>query len=258
MPTVRVVQKVRKLHRRPTSVIETLWAEDETALVVHYRGSWHKGSRTSVRIPLKTRWQYMSCHRQMAQSEGHTHAVLILLPPSEKKSETSKPTVAMQVYSGVLYQALDWASLSPAAKKRGEAAVAIISAKYGVVRPSDRIESYKEKINNKAMAPLVASKLEPLKPTLIIDCRSSTYKTVWKSPADITVEVRVSTVVDGVRTVVTHMSKKTRGEITRWLLQSRSMPKSPEDLYAIVSEKYPCALTPSDGNDPWVLEVIAV
>jgi cytoplasmic iron level regulating protein YaaA (DUF328/UPF0246 family) len=108
------------------------------------------------------------------------------------------------------------------------------------------------------MSTAVAAKLDPIKTPLIIDCRSSTYKTVWKTPPDITVEIKVSTVVDGVRTVVTHMSKKTRGEITRWLLQSRSMPKSPEDLYAIVSEKYPCALTPSDGMTPWVLEVIAV
>jgi cytoplasmic iron level regulating protein YaaA (DUF328/UPF0246 family) len=184
--------------------------------------------------------------------------VLILLPPSEKKVETRKPTVAMSVYSGVLYQALDWASLSPAAKKRGESALAIISAKYGVLRPSTKIESYKEKINNKVMAPIVASALEGVERQLIVDCRSSTYKTVWKSPIDITVEVRVSTVVDGVRTVVTHMSKKTRGEIARWLLQSRSVPKTAEDLYAIVSEKYPCALTPSDGSEPWVLEVIAV
>jgi cytoplasmic iron level regulating protein YaaA (DUF328/UPF0246 family) len=172
--------------------------------------------------------------------------------------ETSKPTVATSVYSGVLYQALDWASLSPTAKKRGENAIAIISAKYGVVRPSMKIESYKEKINNKAMAPQVAAALDGIEKELIVDCRSSTYKTVWKSPIEITVEVRVSTVVDGVRTVVTHMSKKTRGEITRWLLQSRSTPKTPEDLYAIVSEKYPCALTPSNGSDPWVLEVIAV
>ena len=184
--------------------------------------------------------------------------MLILLPPSEKKAETSKPATAMSVYSGVLYQALDWQSLTPAAKKRGESAVAIISAKYGVVRPSTKIESYKEKINNKAMAPTVAASLDGVEAQLIIDCRSSTYKTVWRSPVEITVEIRVSTVVDGVRTVVTHMSKKTRGEITRWLLQSRSLPKSPEDLYAIVSEKYPCALTPSDGAQPWVLEVIAV
>ena len=184
--------------------------------------------------------------------------MLILLPPSEKKLETSKATPALSVYTGVLYQALDWASLSASAKKRGEAAIAIISAKYGVVRPSERIESYKEKIDNKKMKLVVAAKLDPIKTPLIVDCRSSTYKTVWHAPIDITVEIRVSTVVDGVRTVVTHMSKKTRGEITRWLLQSRSMPKTPEDLYAIVSEKYPCALTPSDGVEPWVLEVIAV
>jgi hypothetical protein len=184
--------------------------------------------------------------------------MLILLPPSEKKVETSKPTAAINVYSGVLYQALDWPSLSPAAKKRGELALAIISAKYGVVRPTTKIESYKAKINNKTMSPVVEAALAGVKTPLIVDCRSSTYKTVWKSPIEITVEIKVSTVVDGVRTVITHMSKKTRGEIARWLLQSRSVPKTPEDLYAIVSEKYPCALTPSDGVNPWILEVIAV
>lgn len=184
--------------------------------------------------------------------------MLILLPPSEKKLQTDKPTPAINVYSGVLYQALDWATLSPAAKKRGEAAIAIISAKYGAIRPSHKIESYKAKIDNKAMREPIAALLDSIKTDLIVDCRSSTYKTVWSSPADTTVEVRISTVVDGVRTVVTHMSKKVRGEITRWLLQSRSIPKSPEDLYAIISEKYPCALSPSDGIEPWILEVIAV
>ena len=184
--------------------------------------------------------------------------MLILLPPSEKKLQTDKPTPAINVYIGVLYQALDWATLSPAAKKRGEAAIAIISAKYGAIRPSHKIESYKAKIDNKAMREPIAALLDSIKTDLIVDCRSSTYKTVWSSPADTTVEVRISTVVDGVRTVVTHMSKKVRGEITRWLLQSRSIPKSPEDLYAIISEKYPCALSPSDGVEPWILEVIAV
>jgi uncharacterized protein len=191
-------------------------------------------------------------------SRGKIRSVLILLPPSEKKNPTSKPTPAINVYTGVLYQALDWASLSAAAKKRGVGAVVIISAKYGAVRPDQLIESYKEKIDNNAMRGPVAAVLDPIKSALIVDCRSSTYKTVWHSPVDKTVEIRVSTVVNGERTVVTHMSKKTRGEITRWLLQSRSMPKTPEDLYAIVSEKYPCALTPSDGTSPWVLEVIAV
>lgn len=184
--------------------------------------------------------------------------MLILLPPSEKKLATTKPTPAISVYTGVLYQALDWPSLSPAAKKRGESVIAIISAKYGAIGPSERIESYKAKIDNKAMRPTVSAALDSRERQLIIDCRSSTYKSVWNAPVDITVEIKVSTVVNGVRTVVTHMSKKTRGEITRWLLQSRAIAKTPEDLYAIVSEKYPCALTPADGQQPWVLEVIAV
>jgi hypothetical protein len=42
------------------------------------------------------------------------------------------------------------------------------------------------------------------------------------------------------------------------IIDCRSSTYKPEDLYAIVSEKYPCALTPSDGDSPWVLEVIAV
>ena len=184
--------------------------------------------------------------------------MLILLPPSEKKVETSKPTPAIHVYSGVLYQALGWASLSPAARKRAASAVVIISAKYGAVRPDQLIESYKAKIDNNAMRDRVAAVLDPIKTPLIIDCRSSTYKTVWHSPVEKTVEVQVSTVVEGVRKIVTHMSKKTRGEIARLLLQSRSLAKTPEDLYAIISEKYPCALTPSDGVKPWTLEVIAV
>jgi len=208
--------------------------------------------RTSVR---KVAGWTDNAFRRVAWEDAQ---VLILLPPSEKKNSTTKPTPAINVYTGVLYQALGWASLSAAAKKRGASAVVIISAKYGAVRPDQLIESYKEKIDNSAMRVPVAKVLDAIKSDLIVDCRSSTYKAVWHSPVEKTVEVRVSTVVDGVRKVVTHMSKKTRGEITRWLLQSRSMPKTPEDLYAIVSEKYPCALTPSDGVEPWVLEVIAV
>ena len=184
--------------------------------------------------------------------------MLILLPPSEKKAPTTKPTPAINVYSGVLYQALGWATLSPAARKRAASAVMIISAKYGAVRPDQLIESYKAKIDNNAMRDRVAAVLDPIKTSLIVDCRSSTYKTVWHSPLEKTVEIQISTVVDGVRTVVTHMSKKTRGEIARALLQTRSIPKTPEDLYAIVSEKYPCALSASDGVEPWILEVIAV
>jgi cytoplasmic iron level regulating protein YaaA (DUF328/UPF0246 family) len=181
--------------------------------------------------------------------------VLILLPPSEKKKETTSPTPAISVYSGVLYQALDWPSLSASAKKRASSTVVIISAKYGAITPDTRIETYKEKINNKVMAAPVAKVLDVIKTDLIIDCRSSTYKSVWGAPTDITVEIKVSTVVNGVRTVVTHMSKKSRGEVTRYLLQSTVVPQTPQQLHAIVSQAFTCNLIEATSKEPWVLEV---
>lgn len=185
--------------------------------------------------------------------------MLILLPPSEGKRETpTGPMPAIAVYNGVLYKALDYPSLSVSAKLRGDKSVLIISAKYGALSPTDRIENYKERINNSAMRPIVEKKLASYKKDLIIDCRSSTYQGVWVAPLETTVAIRVSTVVDGVRKVITHMSKKTRGEVARMLLVNRSLAKSPEDVYAIVSETYPCALTPPTVTDPWILDVIAI
>jgi uncharacterized protein len=86
--------------------------------------------------------------------------VLILLPPSEKKSPTPGP--AIQVYSGVLYAALGWSTLTKAQQKLGQSCIAIISAKYGAVRPMDPIEPYKEKINNELMRPIVGATLNSI------------------------------------------------------------------------------------------------
>ena len=186
-------------------------------------------------------------------SPHHTEPVLILLPPSEKKSASPGP--AIEVYTGVLYAALRWSALTKAQQKLGQSCLAIISAKYGVVRPLDPIEPYKEKIDNKKMATQVAQALDGAESELIIDCRSSTYQTVWQSPAAITVEIKVFTKVEGVKKVITHMSKKTRGEVTREILSALAIPKTPYELQAIVSQKFECELIAAEKNTPWVLEV---
>jgi cytoplasmic iron level regulating protein YaaA (DUF328/UPF0246 family) len=179
--------------------------------------------------------------------------VLILLPPSEKKSPT--PGAAIQVYTGVLYAALGWQSLSKAQQKLAQASLIIISAKYGALRPLDPIEPYKEKIVNKEMAPKVAAVLDGVKTELIIDCRSSTYQTVWPSPIHKTVEVKVFTTVDGQKKVITHMSKKTRGEVTRHIIENGQIISTPEQLQAIVKRKFECNLIQATSKEPWVLEV---
>jgi len=217
-------------------------AEVGTALVVR-----HKFIRTSVRKVSGAADKAAACRH------GHTGAVLILLPPSEKKSASPGP--AIQVYTGVLYAALGWDRLNKAQQKLGQVSIAIISAKYGALRPMDPISPYKEKIDNKKMAAQVAQALDGAETELIIDCRSSTYQTVWQSPVAITVEVKVFTRVDAVKKVITHMSKKTRGEVTHEILKASQIPRTPEELHVIVAQNFECELIEGDAKNPWVLEV---
>ena len=105
------------------------------------------------------------------------------------------------------------------------------------------------------MAPKVAAVLDAVSTELIIDCRSSTYQTVWQSPVEKTVEVKVFTTVDGEKKVITHMSKKTRGEVTRHLIECGEIISTPDQLQAIVKKKFECKLIPGDAKSPWILEV---
>lgn len=189
----------------------------------------------------------------MPVSHHHTEPVLILLPPSEKKSVDAG--AAIQVYVGVLYAALGWNTLTTSQQQLGQSSIVIISAKYGAIRPLDPITPYKEKIDNRQMSPLVSTVLDSLTPQLIIDCRSSTYQTVWQSPIEKTVEIKVFTTINDKKKVITHMSKKSRGEVTRHILQAEEDIKTPQQLLNVVSEKFSCTLIDADPKNPWVLEV---
>jgi cytoplasmic iron level regulating protein YaaA (DUF328/UPF0246 family) len=78
---------------------------------------------------------------------------------------------------------------------------------------------------------------------------------VWRSPIEKTVEIKVFTTVDGHKKVITHMSKQTRGEVTRHLLQSAVVAQTPAQLQEIVSQAFTCTLIEATAKDPWVLEV---
>ena len=197
--------------------------------------------------------RYQAPLTRKARVAPHTEPVLILLPPSEKKA--AAPAPAIELYTGVLYAALGWNTLTKAQQKLAQSSIVIISAKYGALRPLDPIEPYKEKIVNKEMAPKVDAVLDGLTPSLIIDCRSSTYQTVWQSPIEKTVEIKIFTTVDGEKKVITHMSKKTRGEVTRYLLQSTVVPQTPQKLHEILSQAFTCTLIEATAKEPWVLEV---
>ena len=213
--------------------------------------------------------------------------MLILLPPSEGKNQpttkaninlaklvfpkellairsrlltkslaTSPAAKAIDVYTGVLYQALEWNSLSPTAKARGEKSILITSALFGVLRPSDVIPNYKAKIKTSDWKAALKPALDGLGADLIVDCRSSTYAATWQPSPEITVAVRVFKKEKGKISVITHLSKKYRGELTRVLLKSGKVPKKPEDLLEIAEKHFECKLIRPKGNLPWYLDLI--
>ena len=212
--------------------------------------------------------------------------MLILLPPSEKKKsatgsekfdlsslvfaselsdtrmaalashDSSRTSPAIEIYDGVLYQGLNWKTLSAAEQKRANSKVLIVSAIFGLVKPMDLIFDYKEKIDNKLWRDSIAKVAAKYSDELIIDCRSSTYKGVWPICPANTVEVRIFQVVAGERKVITHMSKKYRGELTRHLLKQASEPKTPAELHHIAAQLFECELHPPVDAQPWALDLL--
>ena len=192
---------------------------------------------------------------KLSFSKFLTDARVRALTESKLKAAKALTAPAIDIYSGVLYQALDYRSLSPRAMKRADREVVIISALFGALRPQDHIPSYKMKIKNSLWKASVSQALESLDADLVIDCRSSTYAGVWTPEASKTVAVRVFQEKKGKRSVITHMSKKYRGEFTRILLQSKKI-KTPKQVKEIASRHFKAELHASKGKEPWYLDLI--
>jgi cytoplasmic iron level regulating protein YaaA (DUF328/UPF0246 family) len=155
---------------------------------------------------------------------------------------TSPTARAAAIYTGVLYDALDWESLSSAAKRRGTSRLRVASSLFGLVSPADRIPAYR--LSGDTMLPGLPgpggiqahwrTNLEPavfdtLGNGLLVDLRSGTYAAFWKptAVATKTATVRVLHEVNGKRSVVSHFNKATKGRIVRALLEDGANPSTP-------------------------------
>jgi cytoplasmic iron level regulating protein YaaA (DUF328/UPF0246 family) len=172
---------------------------------------------------------------------------------------------AADVYTGVLYQYLDLASLSPSARKRAAERLLIASALWGVVRLEDRIPAYRLNIGvslprTKTLAALWRPALTKALPAegLVVDLRSGGYAAAWKPAHGTLLGVRAFVEEGNKREVVTHMAKATRGDVARILIESASAPSDPSAVADLV-EKAGLRVelvTPSGGGRPWSLDVI--
>ena len=176
----------------------------------------------------------------------------------------SAPTLpARELYTGVLYDALDLATLDTAAARRATRRLVVVSALYGAVRTTDRLAPYRlsMSVNLPGVGPLAGFWRPELEPVLaeqagrglVVDCRSSTYAAAWVPQGELArrwVTVRVPG--------ATHMAKHTRGLVARALCQDAADPRRPQALPAILDDRFDVSLLePERAGRPWTLEVRA-
>jgi cytoplasmic iron level regulating protein YaaA (DUF328/UPF0246 family) len=176
-----------------------------------------------------------------------------------------------RVYTGVLYDALDWPTLDVAARRRGNQRVVVVSALWGALRPTDRVPPYRLSMGTDlpGVGPLTAAWREVLGTALpgaagrrgvIVDCRSSVYAAAWTPPAPLaarTVAVRVLRDGPAGRTVVSHLAKHTRGEVARYLLETGADPRDVLELVDVLGARWEVEpVAPVRPGRPWSVDVI--
>jgi cytoplasmic iron level regulating protein YaaA (DUF328/UPF0246 family) len=180
----------------------------------------------------------------------------------------TEPAVPVsELYSGVLYDALGYSTLSPGSKRRAGARLLVMSAAWGALRMADRVPPYRLSMGTTlpGLGPLASYWRDPLMASLegaagnsvIVDCRSSTYAAAWRPSGEQAAKwVAVSVVRErgGVRSVVSHNAKHTRGLVARQLLESGKDPGTPRALHKLISERWNAELDRSGAG--WTLTVV--
>jgi cytoplasmic iron level regulating protein YaaA (DUF328/UPF0246 family) len=141
---------------------------------------------------------------------------------------------AAKVYTGVLYEALGFATLQPAAARKAKRDIAVFSALWGAVRLGDRIPAYRcpAGVSLPGVGPLNSlwrKHLPHIKGTgLVIDMRSGPYAAMGRLDGAVTLKV----VQDG--KVVSHFNKAVKGRLVRDLITCGAEPSSAGELAAVL------------------------
>lgn len=141
---------------------------------------------------------------------------------------TSPTLPALDRYTGVLYDRLGVATLTRVQRARADARLLIGSALFGATRATDPLPAYRLSAGSKLPGrPGLAARWRPVLTAalatdeLTLDLRSGAYSALAPVAGAVTVEV-VTERGDGVRTVVSHFSKATKGDLARVLCVSRA------------------------------------
>jgi len=152
----------------------------------------------------------------------------------------SSPTIpALLRYTGVLYDALNVATLTPRARGR----LLIGSALFGLLRADDLVPVYRLSAANTmpgltSLRTLWRPVLTPVLTgvnDLVVELRSGAYAALGPVPGSVRVSVLTES-ADGARTVVSHTNKAHKGLLARALASSRAEPHDAAGVARIASK----------------------
>ena len=180
----------------------------------------------------KPRQRALNAFRRLARNRGA--AAALRLGPTQAHElarnrlvDTGPTMPAIERFDGVLYEALQVATLTPAARAFAHDHVVVSSALFGLLGADDPIPAYRLSPDSRLPGtPLKALWSGPVSgvlaasPGLILDLRSEAYAAL--GPAPLRAESWYLRVVsegeDGRRRALNHFNKKGKGEFTRALL----------------------------------------
>jgi cytoplasmic iron level regulating protein YaaA (DUF328/UPF0246 family) len=172
---------------------------------------------------------------------------------------------ALEVYSGVLHEALDAATLDGAARDRADRSLVIASALWGLLRPADRIPVYRLGIVARLLdTPRLEACWTPVLPGAlaaaagpagaILDLRAASYQAlgVPAGMGERAVTLRLAPGVAGGNVIL----KRVRGLAARHLLVSGAEPAGPQELADVLAAHWRVELrAPARAGGPWTLQV---
>lgn len=138
---------------------------------------------------------------------------------------TAATRPALGRYTGVLYDALGYPSLPPAARRRADDSLYVASALFGLLGARDPIPAYRLSASSALPGigplgglwrPLLGPVLAAL-PELVLDLRSGGYAALAPVPSAVTVQVLTES-----GKIVSHWNKHYKGVLARAVLSSRA------------------------------------
>lgn len=179
--------------------------------------------------------------------------------------DSAPASAASEIYSGVLYGALDLQSLTPDERARAQDRLRISSGLFGLLSPDDEIPRYRcsgsatitgiGKVTRSWTSVLPAEIDRQAEGRVIVDMRSGTYVAL-APPSKLessVVTVHVWKAGPGGRKVAaSHFNKATKGLLARALVRAKHEPQTPEALERAL-DKFGAELSRNDRG--WVLNV---